>query len=127
MPAYSFHKRFVEKVESGEKTHTIRGKRKSRPRPGQTAYLYQGMRTKACRKLLESPITRVDDILLTVGNDDKVHVYVNDVELAEDERELLAKRDGFSCWKAMVLWWNGLYPFRGDIIHWQPPSKDGAA
>jgi hypothetical protein len=62
MPAYSFQKQFVPFVESGEKTHTIRGKRKYPPKPGQPFYGYYAMRTKQCRKLIESKITRVGEI-----------------------------------------------------------------
>src|SRR5271170_7503724 len=109
MPAYSFQKRFVPKVESGEKTHTIRGKRKNRPKPGQPFYGYYAMRTKQCRKLVESTITRVQDITIEQGKRicdiearEGMHVYWNvpkitiDGEvLARDEAEALARRDGF--------------------------------
>jgi hypothetical protein len=67
MPAYSFQKQFVPRIESGDKTHTIRGKRKNRPRPGQTFYGYYAMRTKQCRKLIQSVITRVQDIVIEQG------------------------------------------------------------
>lgn len=115
MPAYSFQKQFVPFVESGEKTHTIRGKRKNRPKPGQTFYAYYGMRTKQCRKLLQSEITRVQDIIIDIGGFycdyiDGEYVIITDPVikidgdvLAGDEMEALARRDGFSDLRAMMM------------------------
>lgn len=133
MPAYSFQKQFVPFVESGEKTHTIRGKRKNRPKPGQTFYAYYGMRTKQCRKLLESSITRVQDILIDVDHlycdyIDAEHIMlvyprivIDGESLADDEMEALARRDGFSDLRAMMMFWpRQVLPFSGDIIHWKP-------
>jgi hypothetical protein len=48
MPAYNFQKQFAPAVERGEKLCTIRRKA---PKVGDKAYLYTGMRTKACRPL----------------------------------------------------------------------------
>lgn len=56
MPMFNFKKQFADSVESGEKRQTIRARRKNRPQVGQTAYLYTGARTKACRKLGECVI-----------------------------------------------------------------------
>lgn len=136
MPAYSFQKQFVEPVETGAKTHTIRGKRKNRPKPGQTFYGYYAMRTKQCRKLLQSVITRVQDIKIEVASlypdyIDGDHVIltnpritIDGEELAEDEMETLARRDGFSDLRAMMMFWpKDVLPFTGDIIHWLPVVK----
>lgn len=133
MPAFSFKKQFVPFVESGEKTHTIRAKRKNRPRPGQAFYAYYGMRTKQCRKLLQSTITRVQDIRISdhemVGGDFTALrglplVTVDGIELDRSELEQLAKRDGFRdaahFWN---FWSDGDLPFRGDIIHWKRVSN----
>lgn len=131
MPAYSFQKQFVPFVESGAKTHTIRGKRKNRPRPGQIFYGYYAMRTKQCRKLIQSTITRVQDIKIEVASlyadyIDGEHVIlthprivIDGEGLAEDEMETLARRDGFSDLRAMMLFWpKEVLPFTGDVIHW---------
>ncbi len=119
MPAYSFDKRFVPAVESGEKDQTIRRKRKRRPRPGQRFVGYYAMRTKHCRKLVDSTITAVADILLYVDLDGVVQANVAGAILSADEREVLAKRDGFAGWRSMVKYWEGLYPFEGDLIRWK--------
>lgn len=53
MAAYNFKSQFVPKIESGEKTQTVRriGKR-VHAKPGQPVQLYTGMRTKKCRKII---------------------------------------------------------------------------
>jgi hypothetical protein len=68
MPAYSFKRQFVGAVEAGDKLHTIRGKRKARPKAGQRFVAYYGMRTRQCRKLLDSVITKVQDIRIEHSN-----------------------------------------------------------
>jgi hypothetical protein len=124
MPAYSFQKQFVPFVESGDKTHTIRGKRKNRPKPGQTFYGYYAMRTKQCRKLIHSTITRVQDITIELIQGDcherNYHrITVEGEVLAPDEMEALARRDGFANLSAMMQFWpSARLPFEGDIIHW---------
>lgn len=120
MPAYSFQKQFVNPVETGAKTHTIRGKRKNRPKPGQTFYGYYAMRTKQCRKIIQSTITRVQDITIWENHLHIIFVTVDDVVLCEDECEHLAVRDGFKDFAEMMSFWDGRRPFEGDIIHWKP-------
>ena len=120
MPAFSFKQQFVAKVESGEKLHTIRAKRKNRPRVGQTFYGYYGLRTKQCRKLVESVITRVQDIVI----DDLCGIMVDGDGLSLVEREELAVADGFSNYEQMLRFWDGRLPFSGDIIHWRKIEGD---
>lgn len=135
MPAYSFQKQFVPFVESGAKTHTIRGKRKNRPHPGQKFYGYHGMRTKQCRKLIESVITRVQDITIEelerrVEYRDGAHTFfdypkitIDGEVLADDEMESLARSDGFADLFAMMQFWPvQVRPFHGDLIHWKFPE-----
>lgn len=136
MPAYSFQKQFVPFVESGAKTHTIRGKRKNRPKPGQVFYGYYAMRTKQCRKLVQSTITRVQDITIERGErvcDTEVRasegmnvhwnipkITIDGEVLARDEAEALAVRDGFRDLLEMSDFWPPeRMPFSGDIIHWK--------
>jgi hypothetical protein len=135
MPAYSFQKQFCGPVERGDKTHTIRGKRKHRPKPGQPFYGYYAMRTKQCRKLIESTITRVQDILIeeferrieySDGNQyffDYPKITIDGEVLADDEMETLARADGFEDLFAMMLFWPiERRPFDGDIVHWKFPG-----
>ena len=67
MPAYNFHSRFAPAIESGDKRQTIRPRRKRPTRPGDTLYLYTGMRTKACRKLGEFTCTKVTPVDILQG------------------------------------------------------------
>ena len=124
MPAYSFQKQFVPAVESGDKTHTIRAKRKHRPKPGQPFYGYYAQRTKQCRKLIQSTITRVQDIVLSLNGEGDAECFVDGEQLALDECEALAKRDGFESWERMASFWSGRYPFDGDLIHWKFLGKE---
>lgn len=136
MPAYSFKERFIPAIESGLKTHTIRGKRKACPKPGQTFYGYYAMRTKQCRKLFDSPITRVGDIWIVDSGrkfkgfaeaTDGRHLFgiypqieIDGVKLADDEMEQLAQRDGFESLWDMSGFWDLNTRFNGDMIHWKP-------
>lgn len=123
MGLYSFHKRFVPAILDGTKTHTIRSRRAHPDKLGNILHLYTGLRRKGARLLMRVPCTRVQEISMIVDSSGECHVYIDGVQLAPDEREALAKRDGFAGWRSMVLWWNGLYPFHGHIIHWNPEAR----
>jgi hypothetical protein len=66
VPALNFQSRFAPLILAGTKRSTIRRRRKDRrdPKPGQTLYLFTGMRTKSCRRLLETRCERVRPINL---------------------------------------------------------------
>lgn len=119
MGLYGFHKRFAPAILDGTKTHTIRGRRAHPDKPGNILHLYTGLRTKQAQLLLRVTCTRIQDISLTVDENDRFQAYIDGVQLAPDELEALAKRDGFQGTRSMALWWNGLYPFHGHIIHWK--------
>jgi hypothetical protein len=129
VPAYSFQKQFVPFVESGAKTHTIRGKRKARPQPGQTFYGYYAMRTKQCRKIIHSTITKVQDIsieLVRAGAFARNYhrITIDGEVLSLDEMAALARQDGFHDLSAMMEFWPATrLPFHGDIIHWKPVAR----
>lgn len=67
MPAYSFQRQFAQPIIDGTKGGTIRAPRRISPTtgnhrraevgghawPGETLYLFTGMRTKQCRKIAE--------------------------------------------------------------------------
>lgn len=115
MPAYNFQKQFAPAVKRGEKNQTIRSKRKHRPRVGQTAYCFTGMRTKKCRRLRASRIKAVYDVRI-----DLCGVLLNGGAVVQDKLDLFARRDGFRCWIDMWRWFlrtHGL-PFHGDLIQW---------
>lgn len=121
MGLYNFQKRFVPFIMSGQKTHTIRATRKHPAKVGETLHLYTGLRQKGAQLLMRVPCTKVEEVRLSVDELGEAHVYISGVRLAPDERTQLALRDGFQSWRDMADFWNGRYPFDGQIIHWRLP------
>lgn len=93
MPALNFKKQFAPLVESGGKRQTIRARRKDGrdPRPGQTLYLYTGMRTQVCRKLGEVECKKTEAIAIEENYD----IIVGTHGLSIEEECKLAEADGF--------------------------------
>lgn len=139
MPAYNFQKQFADAVASGEKSQTIR-KRRKRPgdnaQPGKPLQLYTAMRTSACRKL-RTP----DPMCLSV---ERIVIHAPCFEhpqamvarpwieldgrgLSAPEREALAQADGFIDALALLDWFDKTHglPFAGVLIKWEP-MEDGA-
>ncbi|MBA4196563.1 MAG: hypothetical protein C0459_03315 [Chitinophaga sp.] len=115
MPAYSFKERFIPLIKSGLKKQTIRKKRKGQAKPGDTVYLYYGMRTKWCTKIGEAICTDTKDITIT-----KDSLLIDNIKVSKKQCEVLAKADGFESFEIMMHWWNQTHqlPFNGDIIYW---------
>jgi hypothetical protein len=149
MPAYSFQERFVPFVKDGSKPHTIRARRRSFAKPGDTLYLYYGMRTKHCTKLREEVCSKAKTIFIKKNGaviiyDDRLDDYQVDLlrngkypkmgmKLSDFNKDQLAWRDGFrpegtslknpkGCFDLMIRFWNQTHklPFIGDIIYWNP-------
>lgn len=118
MGLYNFQKRFAERVASGEKRHTIRGKRAHADKPGNTVHLYTGLRTKTTRLLLKAQCSRVDEIEI----DRLGRIWINAEQLSQDEAEALAVADGFANYAEMLTFWDGKLPFEGHVIHWRYPE-----
>lgn len=112
MPAYNFQKQFAAAVERGDKLCTIR---RNAPKVGDTAYLYTGMRSKACRKLGEGVITKVTLISIT-----------SDCVITSDRvvggLDALARKDGFATAQAFLDFFKTTYgdDFKGFLIEWEP-------
>ena len=120
MGLYNFQKRFVPFVLSGEKTHTIRARRRYPDQPGDICHLYTGLRVKGkTRLLMRAPCVKVEEIEIT-GAESNPTVIVDGHKLSRDERERLACCDGFMNFEEMAAFWKGRLPFLGDIIHWEP-------
>ncbi len=119
MGLYEFKDRFVPFIKAGTKKHTIRAKRKKhRDKPGDICHLYHGLRTKRAKLIMRAPCVRVEDIVITPGG----MVRVAGQWLADDEREALARKDGFPDFASMIQFWRtpkNRLPFHGDIIHWK--------
>ena len=91
MPAYNFQGRFAPYIESGRKRQTIRPKRKRPTRPGDTLYLFIGMRTKQCRKLGEAVCQDVTNIII----EPDMVITLGGRILGLIEANELARADGF--------------------------------
>lgn len=123
MPALNFQKQFADDVESGKKRQTIRAFRKDErdPKPGQTLYLFTGMRTKACRKLGEAGCLSADAIRIGI---DGIVIHAGDgysqMLAGADGCEEEARADGFATFAEMRDWFSSAYrlPFSGLVIRW---------
>jgi hypothetical protein len=127
---------FADFVQDGSKRHTIRGRRKIRPRVGTTAHCYVDPRQKTMRLLGRWPITPVQEIRIEESSHPaRLLVTIDGVMLDPHEAELLFHRDGFrdrggetyqSMAQARIFWADRL-PFVGDLIHWdfeRPVTKE---
>ena len=123
MPLLGFKKQFAPLVESGANRQTIRLKRKDgkNPHPGDTLYLYTGLRTKGCRKLGTAICTGAWDVGIT-----KCGPVLTGIRLDPDEAGELAARDGFSCFGDMQDFFEKEHslPFWGLLIEWGEMEGD---
>lgn len=146
---FSFRPRFVNPIRLGlglqefdeprfppamglPKLQTIRAERKDkkRPKPGDTALMFSGMRTKQCRLIVPRGAARIDAVspIFLRFNGGKLR----DVGLQEmtmfDERftdfDDFARKDGFASSDEMAkFWWQehpGVEEFHGFITFWKP-------
>ena len=116
MPAYNFKERFAAGVEHLTKCQTIRPKRKRPTKIGDRLYLYTGMRTKQCRKLLETDCKAVKDI--EIRQDQILIDRTMRIDSANADR--FARADGFFDSRCLVAWFGSVYgfPFKGEVIYW---------
>lgn len=131
MPAFNFKYRFARKVETGDKLHTIRARRKDGKRPmvGQAMHAYEGMRTKKCRPLVLSTISNVEWIRIEADGRIRLGVPGDPAvrTLTVDEAHALAIADGFTSATELYEFFKAEHglPFEGDLIHWRFPSQGG--
>ena len=118
MVAYSFKAQFADLVATGRKRQAIRAPRKRHARPGEPIQLYTGMRTKACRKLVEpDPVCRsVEPISIKHG-----HVLVGEHPVTWEDTVAFAHADGFNSVAAFLDFFDALPSgdgFQGVLIKW---------
>lgn len=118
MPAINFQKQFAPLVESGQKRQTIRALRKDGRDPisGDRLFLYTGMRTKGCRKLMDTVCASTYAITIKTNGTIKLDGQVLHHRTAEE----LAQADGFESRDAMIAWFSKTHemPFHGRLIKW---------
>lgn len=119
MPALNFERRFVEAILSGRKTSTLRLPRKRPIKVGDRLYLYTGMRTKYCRKVMETTTMRVTPITMSLSP--SRFEFVADAKRID--LESLAASEGFDSPADMERWFRRYY-FQAEHqmlrIQWGP-------
>lgn len=121
MAILNYQKKFAPLVEKGIKRQTIRARRKRPVRVGENLYHYTGLYTKSARLLRRCPCNYVADIDIDLDIDKRIEVVINrETPLSYEEKEALAKKDGFSNMDEMFNFFKDLYglPFYGQIIRW---------
>ena len=125
-------------MEEGSKTHTIRARRKIRPKPGETCHCYTGLRQKGARLLGRFLLVRVQEIIIRRIERPGVPlcVEIDGEQLSPDEANIFFYRDGFrpefytgklrlqaflypSIEMAAEFWKDRESTFVGDLIHWE--------
>jgi hypothetical protein len=135
MVAYSFNRRFAEPIASGHpatgivKRQTIRAPRKRHARPGELLQLYQGMRTKHCRRIVADQLcTVVRPVRLWIARGYVQHLDTGEAFGIEAMLDDFARRDGFLHWADLQAFWQAAHPqaadpdmaFEGVLISWEP-------
>ena len=109
MPAYNFKSQFAPAVEAGQKLCTIRGRA---AKVGTTAYLYTGMRTKACRKLGQGEIIDCSPIIIGREPEAFPFVIIGGRRLLRAEIWQLASHDGFEDSEKFVDFFADSQPYK---------------
>lgn len=121
MVAYSFKREFVDPILAGTKVQTIRADRKRHARPGEALQLYTAMRTKHCYKIGDAKCSSIQPIRIEVENAMICGASGNCLTTIA-ELDDFARRDGFTDWIRMRLFWQQNHPgtpiFTGVLIHW---------
>lgn len=135
MPAYSFQEQFIAYIEDESKDHTVRKERNGRAphaKPGDTIFLYYGMRTKDCRKIGEATCRAYSRIL--IQEDSIFFDYGGGFRnpLSPIQCDQFAWKDGFrpegstfeksqGAFALMIKFLGAIYqfPFYGVVIYWK--------
>jgi hypothetical protein len=121
MPAYNFQRRFVPAIRTGIKRSTIRRRRKDGrdAKVGQTLYLFTGMRTKQCLRLLETRCERVRPINI-IQRAYGYRIRLRGEHLNLPQVRELALHEGFDSISDMTDWFKKHHGnnFSGLLIEW---------
>ena len=119
MPALNFMKQFAPAVKCGEKRMTFRKPRKDGrdPKPGDTLYLYTGMRTKQCELLATAACIEVAPAEFTK----KGAPIIGEEVPTPDKREYIAALDGHDSYADMIEFFKSTHglPFVCNAIFWE--------
>lgn len=130
----SFKQRFVAKILTRRKLHTIRTDEKKRWKVGSKIHFATGVRTKQYRQFAEGVCTKIDDIEIKYfiyhkGNDlestdlklenkpEFLRILKNGKYLKIQEIKDLMNEDGFNSVDEFTDWFKD--DFSGRLIHWK--------
>lgn len=117
MVAFNFQSQFADPIQQREKKQTIR--QSKRAKVGDRIQLYTGMRTKQCRKLVETDPVCVCVDYVAIRPD---YLTVGDVRKHPRDRDEFARLDGFKDYADMVAWFENRYgqpSFVGYLHRWE--------
>lgn len=124
MVAYSFKSAFVADIEARIKRQTIRLPRPRHARPQERLQIFQGMRTKTCRKIIPDPVcVGVDRLVVDTRSGRLDHLEINGcaLDLMSPEADAFARADGFSRPPKDLrpiaffgVWWRTIH---GRVLH----------
>lgn len=116
MPAINFLARYADAVAGGAKRQTVRRQRKRPIAPGDALYLYTGMRTKACRRLLVTQCRMTRELRVTENGTLKLDGQA----LYAGAIDQFARNDGLRDWNELRAFIERRYglPFDGVVIYW---------
>lgn len=109
MPSFNFKPEFVPDILANKKGGTIR--MTQRCKPGQTMFLFTGMRTKKCKRIGTKPCVGVMPIQVTESR----FLLLNGVYLGLQDSNDFAKADGFRDLDAFFKFFENQYglPYSG--------------
>ncbi|WP_397570620.1 ASCH domain-containing protein [Schlesneria sp. T3-172] len=125
MKVLMFQERFVPRVESGDKRHTIRRAPVNPVKPGDELSLrcWSGKAYRSKQRTLRQEVcSKVETIQIT-----ETGAFLDEWELNPDQCEGLAVADGFASFNEMQDWHRTAHglPFAGVLISWVP-TPNGA-
>ncbi len=114
-----FQHRFVQKVRSGAKRHTIR--KGDLWRAGMTAHLFEKARQRGMKLIFRAPVVKVQSVCIWRRSDpvDPLPgIAIDDCVLNDAERDTLAVADGFKDFAEMGEFWKDALDDTDDGYWW---------
>lgn len=119
---FNFKRQFVPAIVDGTKCQTIRANRADgkRPKPGDIAALYTGLRTRNTQHLRDGEVTRCRAVRIScLGYGELI---IDGQLLSGQDRTAFAQADGFTDWPAMLDFFKNQYAvatFDGFCVEWK--------
>lgn len=122
---FNFKSQFAELVASGRKRQTVRAPRQVRPKVGDIARCYTGLRTASTRLLASAAIVEVSDIEINFRS---TAIKIDGRRLSAIEAERFARDDGFESLDQFLHFFIASSPlgdphgFSGILTRWERPT-----